>query len=359
MDTQSIKKTETEITFKDLLRQLWINKPFIIRTTAAFFIAGLIIAFSIPKEYTCSVKMAPEGARSTISSGMTDLAAIAGFDMGLEESEAVNMTLYPDVINSIPFMAEIMNIPVNVNARNPSKTLFSYLDKDLKKPWWQYLFSVPVELISKLFSPKDDKSNVELNPYKLSRKQELVINKLKERLTVEVDKRKSVILVNVTMQDPGIAALIADSLVLKLEKYIILYRTNKARLDYNFTMKMFEETKDAYYTAQQNYARFVDANKSIVLRSVLIEEDRLKNEQMLAYNVYSNLAQQTNAKKMKIQEQTPCVTIIEPARIPSGRSNMGRMSILLASTMIGFILGFGYIFFRKITIRRSVINPEV
>jgi uncharacterized protein involved in exopolysaccharide biosynthesis len=356
MDTQSAKKSEIVINIKDFINQLWIYKSFIIRTTAAFFIAGLIIAFSIPKEFSCSVKMAPEGSRSTINSSMTDLAAMAGFDVGLGESEAINMTLYPDVINSIPFITEMIMIPVNNSTGDPSKSLYNYLDKDLRKPWWQYIISVPVEMIGTILNHHDNKWDNKIDPYNLSRKQELIINTLKERLSVEVDKRKSIILVNVTMQDPKVAAIIADSLVSKLEKYIILYRTNKARHDYDFTRKMFEDTKVAYYNAQQNYARFVDANKNVVLRSVLIEEDRLKNEQMLAFNVYSNLAQQTNAKKMKIQEQTPCVTIIEPARIPSGRSNMGRMSILLASIIIGFISGFGYIFFRKIAIKRPVIN---
>ncbi len=356
MNTQSIREIEIMIAIKDLINQLWIYKTYIIRTTAAFFIAGLIIAFSIPKEYRCNVKMAPEGSRSTINSSMTDLAAMAGFDVGLEESEAINMTLYPDVINSIPFITEMILIPVNTSTGDTTKSLYDYLDKNIRKPWWQYIISSPIKLSAKIFSHQENKSVTKLDPYHLSRKEELVTNILKERLSVEVDKRKSIILVNVTMQDPKVAAIIADSLVSKLEKFIILYRTNKARHDYEFTKKMFEETKIAYYNAQKNYAQFVDANKNIVLRSVLIEEDRLKNEQMLAYNVYSNLAQQTNAKKMKIQEQTPCVTIIEPARIPSGRSNMGRMSILLASIMIGLISGFGYIFFMKISIKRSVIN---
>jgi len=234
--------------------------------------------------------------------------------------------------------------------------LYNYIDNDIKIPWWKWLLKAPFELITRIQSGKDKESPNKLDPYILTKKQELVINSFTERISITVDKRKSVVLAGVTMQDPIIAATVADSLVSKLGKYIITYKTNKARLDYEYANRMFQEAKQRYFESQQNYAQFCDENKNIILKSVLINEERLKNEEMLAYNIYSTLAQQVESSRMRVQEKTPCITIIEPARVPTRKSNMGRLSILLAFFMIGIITGFGYLYFQKLMIERAPNN---
>jgi uncharacterized protein involved in exopolysaccharide biosynthesis len=76
-----------------------------------------------------------------------------------------------------------------------------------------------------------------------------------------------------------------------------------------------------------------------VLEYVLIEQDRLKNEQSLAYNVYSTLAQQVEKARLKVQEQTPCVTVIEPARVPVRKSNTSKLTILILFGFLGALGG--------------------
>lgn len=70
---------------------------------------------------------------------------------------------------------------------------------------------------------------------------------------------------------------------------------------------------------------------------------RLQNEQQLAFGVYSQLAQQLENAKIKVQEQMPCVTIIEPASVPVNRSNMGKPTILFIFVFLGLMAGIGYV----------------
>ena len=156
-----------------------------------------------------------------------------------------------------------------------------------------------------------------INPYQLTKKQDKIFENLKKRTSIAIDKKTGVITAGITMQDPVISAVVADSLVKKLERFVIDYRTTKAKQDFDFALKMFADSKQKYFDAQQSYARYIDNNKNVVLESVLIEQERLKNEQTLTYSVYSNLAQQVEQARMKVQEQTPCVTVIEPARVPA------------------------------------------
>ena len=80
----------------------------------ACFIGGvlsIIIAFSIPKEYTSTAVLAPEMSNAGgISSSFGSLAAMAGIDLGglSGVEDAVYPELYPQIISSTPFLTELM-----------------------------------------------------------------------------------------------------------------------------------------------------------------------------------------------------------------------------------------------------------
>ena len=121
---------------------------------------------------------------------------------------------------------------------------------------------------------------------------------------------------SVTMQDAHIAACLTDSVMCRLQNYVTNYRTNKARQDFEFQKGLFERKKKEYEIAQENYAKFSDANKNIILQSYRAEQVRLENEMNLAYQVYTSVAQQLQIAEAKVQEITPVYTIVEPATIP-------------------------------------------
>lgn len=56
-----------------------------------------------------------------------------------------------------------------------------------------------------------------------------------------MDKKISMTSVTATFQNPKVAAIIADSVVKKLQEYIIDYRTFKAKEDCLYLEKLFKE----------------------------------------------------------------------------------------------------------------------
>lgn len=339
MDTQNQKSGIPQVDLSELMKQLMAGRRLIMKLTLLSAVIGVIIAFSIPREYTCSVKLAPEESKPGISGNISDLAAIAGLNIGISNEEGVNQTLFPDIVHSTPFVAGLLKMNVSEKDGGSPITLYHYLDKRIKSPWWSHIIAFPFRIMNLIRYGRSTDNASALNPYNLSYKQEEVFNSLKERITVNPDKKNGIITAGVTMQDPAVAAMVSDSLVTKLEQYMIRYRTSKANQDLEFALKVFEESRNEYYTAQKNLAGFVDRNKNIVQESVLIERKRLENEQALAYSVYSNLAQQVEMAKLKVQEKTPSFTIIEPARIPVKKSNASRLLIILAVCFFGALAG--------------------
>lgn len=110
-----------------------------------------------------------------------------------------------------------------------------------------------------------------------------------------------------------------------------------------YCTRAFEESKGQYFNAQKRYAIFVDQNKNIVKESVKIEQDRLDNEMNLAFGVYNATAQQLETAKLKVQEQTPCVTVIEPASVPLRKSKPRKMNILFGFIFLGIVGSAGYV----------------
>lgn len=89
------------------------------------------------------------------------------------------------------------------------------------------------------------------------------------------------------MQDPEVAAAVADSVVAKLQDYVTAYRTKKAAGDCEYWEKLYKEKQTEYYEAQQKYANYVDENKNLFTQRSKIEGERLQNEMNLAFQIYN------------------------------------------------------------------------
>lgn len=151
----------------------------------------------------------------------------------------------------------------------------------------------------------------------------------------------------VTMQDPLISASLTDTIMHSLQNYITDYRTNKARHDLAYMEKLYKEAKQEYMEAQEKYASFVDANQSIVLLSFRAEQERLQNEMNLAFQVYTQVAQQLQMAKAKVQEITPVYTVVQPATVPLNAAKPSKMLILVAFVFLAGVISVGWILFVK------------
>ena len=186
---------------------------------------SIIIAFSIPKEYTSTVVMAPEfSSGASASSGLSALASMAGFNIGgMSGSEdALYPELYPQIISSTPFLCDLMSLQVENKDGDLSTTLYKYLDKHQKKTWWSKAIKAPIKMVKRMIGPNVVDTIMPTNgaDMNLTRKQYLLLQALNDKIAVSVDKGNFVITLNVTMQDPKIAAYVASVVADKLQEYI-------------------------------------------------------------------------------------------------------------------------------------------
>ena len=326
---------EVEIDLMDLLRKIIGIRKKIYKAAGIGLIIGVIVAISIPKQYTVEVTLSPEMGNNK-EGGLSGLAASflgSGVTMG-DGTDALNASLSADIVSSTPFLLELsaMDIPVT---KNEVMTLNTYLDEETS-PWWSYVIGFPGMVIGgvkSLFTEEDEIASFDKTSQgaiELSKKESKKIAALKKMITASVDKKTSMTSVTATFQAPKVAAVVADSVVKKLQEYIIDYRTFKAKEDCIYLEKLFKERQQEYYAAQKKYADYLDSHDNLILQSVRAEQERLQNDMSLAYQVYSQVAGQLQVARAKVQEEKPVFAIVEPAVVPLEPSGTSRKVYVLA-----------------------------
>ena len=344
---------EIEIDLIDLLRKVIGIRKKIYKAAGIGLIIGVIVAVSIPKQYTVEVTLSPEMGNNK-GGGLSGLAASflgSGISMG-DGTDALNASLSADIVSSTPFLLELSNMKVPVSG-SEEITLSSYLNEE-SSPWWSYVIGLPGMVIGgvkSLFIEDEDETifsdKASQGAIELSKKESKKIETLKKMIIASVDKKTSMTTVSVTLQSPKVAAVVADSVVKKLQEYIIDYRTSKSKEDCLYLEKLFKERQQEYYAAQKKYADYMDSHDNIILQSVRAEQERLQNDMSLAYQVYSQVASQLQVARAKVQEEKPVFAVVEPAVVPLYPSGTSRKVYVLAFIFLSVCIVISWNLFGK------------
>lgn len=332
-----------EIDFVGIITLLWDKRGIIFRNCFIGGVLSIIIAYSIPKEYTSNVSLAPEMSSGLAGMGgsLGTLASMAGVDLNLGSSDdALYPELYPQIVASTPFLCELMDMPVSGSYKKEhiSTDLYHYLRYYQREPWWVKIIGTPGRIKSRIQNNPADTvvPTLALDSRNLTRRQQTLMKSLEKKISINVDKGTNVIALGVTMQDPVIAADVVQAVSENLQKYIADYRSAKARKDLDYISHLYLESQQKYIDAQQKYARYADQHQGLVKMQYQAEIDRLSNEQDLAFNVYNQIASQYEMSKAKVQEQTPVCVVMQPPVVPFKASSPKKLMMGLLFVFLAF-----------------------
>lgn len=327
-----------------LARRVWSDRRRLTRNCIIAIVVALVIAFSIPRRYTSQVVLAPESSKSSGFGALGSLASMAGVNMGnmTGNDDAIYPELYPQIVGSTVFMAELYAMNVKSGDGEINASLFDYMREHQRKAWWMYIVELPLKL-KEMLTPKQGGASVpeEVTYYSYSQTETNVINKLNKLISCSVDVGNEVVTISATMQDATIAAQVADRVASLLQEYVTKYRTGKCIKDYEYSSKLYDEAKAEYDKKQKAYAAYADRHAlGTITHSASIEENRLRDEMELAYSLFTQMAQQKEIAKAKVQERTPVFSVMQPAVVPRLPSAPQKMFMLIC---ILFLVFFGHI----------------
>lgn len=320
---------------------IWHQRSDVLKIAFLFAVIGVIAALVSPVEFTSEVQVLPElQARSAMNlKRFGALAELAGINLeGVSNTEAVRPDLYPDVLKSTPFMLHLLGQPVHTVDQQRYATLTAFLAA--RSSWLDRLLNKEPVAVPKAGSDRQT--------LHLTREQELLIKDTKERILSDLDKQSGVIIIKVKMPDAEVAAQVGQIAIDYLTRYVIHYRTEKTREDLKFLSERFREARKRYDRAMVNLSAYKDQHRYMVTQLGTIEERRLQAEFDLAQGLYSNITQQYEQTRIKIQEETPILKVLEPAQVPTKRSEPRRTIMVILYTFIGGFVGIGLTLVRNI-----------
>ena len=331
---------EPEIDIMEMISKLWKKRSMIIKWCIGGAIIGLIAGFSIPKTYTAGVTLAPELQQRT-SSGVSSIASMMGVNLN-NSIDAISVEMFPDVVHSTPFIVELFDLPVTFERKGEviTTTLVDYMKEYQKAPWWSSVIKLPFKVLGwviDLVTPDKEENETTdsvLDPANLPRKERSVVKYFSNNILINVDKKTNKTQMSLQMQDPLVVATVMEAVTENLKKYMSTYRTSKARQDVENLQVICKQRQSDYYKAQQAYAKYIDANKNVILQSANAERERLQQEMNLAYQVYSQVATQLEGARIQTEQAKPVFVIIDPVIVPIRKTSPSKAKLLMIFTFL-------------------------
>ena len=343
---------ELEIDWMGILSKLLKHWKQIVLIGFIFGCLGVVSALMMKRQYNVTMTLAPESQGRT--GNISSITSMLGLGGSVSSGpDAMNISLFPEICQSTPFLASLLDVPLTsyVSEKQleagvkPMQTTvykhFSGEDKP-KKGLAKWLHREPKDL--KPYTGVED-------PTELTPRQAAVVRALGQSISASVDKKTGITTISVITDDRLMSKQLADTVCNRLQAYITAYRTKKATADYEYYVMLADEAHDELVRAQAAYARSVDYDRSVILQSATAQKDRLREEVTLANQIYSQMAQQRELARAKIQEEKPVYAVVQPAVLPQAPMNSRAKRVLIWGFVGGFLAvawyGFGADFWKK------------
>lgn len=335
MEENNNNKQLEVINLRELIKKIWAGRKTFVKPLGIVFVVACIYIFSLPRYYATDAKLAPEMGSSMSGGTLGTIASAFGFDFGdMQTTDAITPLLYPDLMEDNAFVAKLFNVKVENYDGDIKATYYDYLKKHQKKVWWQGVTG----WVKDLFKSKSKGGHgKEFNPYTLSENDNNLMEKIRNNITLSVDKKTGVISINVKDQDQLICKTLTDSIMNILQAYITDYRTSKARTDYEYYKKLAAEAKHEYEKTRQLYGSMADASTKVALRSVELKMEDMENDMQMKFNTYQTINAQLQAANAKVQERTPVFSVLKGAAIPLRPAGPKRKIFVAAMLILAFL----------------------
>ena len=349
--------SKDEIDIVALIKTLWNGRKIIIWCIAIFAAIGLFVAFTSPNVYTASTIMVPQvQSKSGSLGGLGGLAAMAGInlnDMG-SGTQDLSPIVYPEIVKSYPFQKEIIHSPLKWSSIDKPMSIAEYAKQYSKpnalsilKKFTIGLPGVVISLFTKGKSTTDGAEGVYDSLFPITVSERALCDALSGTLSLKVDSKSGYLTLSAMGPEPLMTAQLADKAQRLLQSKVTAYRINKALQNLTFIQDRYNEKENEFEAAQDRLARFRDRNLNMASNIAKTEEERLQSQYQLAFSVFSELAKQLEGAKIKIKEDTPVFSIIQPVSVPDTKTKPKRLRSLVVFLFIGGISGSGLVFLRN------------
>ena len=340
-----------EIDLIELFKKIYVSKKFIFKTVIFAALFGVIFALNQPNQFTSSTTFIPQlsSGVKTGGSSLSGLASLAGINIGsMESSSEFPPTLYPQVVNGVPFRLDLLSNEIKIN--NKVVLVRDYFLE--KKSSFNIIGTIKkytIGLPSLILSSFKDESEIldESIIYSVTQEDKALFELINNNLSLSINEKEGFITISFTDSNKNVAAQITQIAQNLLQQKIIEFKNMSSKEMLDFALKQYFEKKDSYEKLQDERALFVDKNINISSSLFQNKLSRLDSEVNILESIVQQLASQVEQAKLQVNKDTPVFTTIQPVTIPYERSAPKRSLIVIVFAFLGLILSSGFVLVKE------------
>ena len=215
----------------DVCRSHW--RTYAVAVAAAIILA-LAICASIPKSYSAQVKIANEKEETDLLLGLNSFASWAKTALGDQEG-----LRQPEVYSMLVPTKEFAEEMAHKRIEPLHTDYYHHILDHHRTPWWESLIAPALE------------------------DHERVIDIIQHSIRSKVSPKDKTTIIQATDQDPVVAALMADSARVLLQRHMADYARDRAHRDLEQAAVKLNQENERFVAARNEYARFRDTHNDL------------------------------------------------------------------------------------------------
>jgi uncharacterized protein involved in exopolysaccharide biosynthesis len=315
-----------DVSLFDALNALLRFRTTIVTLTVCVTAAMIAFAFLRPRTYTSTSSFVPEATRAQTS--LSGLAAQFGVSVPTQQSTESSQ-FYVDLLRSKSVLEAAVETPYTFETeRGPvTKTLVQVYDP-----------SKPTAVL----------------------RREAAAKQLNRSLATSISPKTDVITLRVSAPDPRLAQQVNVRLLALLSNFNMNKRQSRAREERRFSEQRLLDAKTELRVAEDRLQIFLERNRSVTNAPALaFQEDRLRADLLVLRQLVTLLQQTAEQARMDAVRDTPVLTVVEPADIPTRADSRGLLKFGLLGVFLGGALGVGLALARNVLERTgTATSPE-
>jgi uncharacterized protein involved in exopolysaccharide biosynthesis len=349
---QDIEVADDEIDLTELIKKIWDRRTFIVKTVLVCMCIGLVVALLTPKEYTASVVFVPQtSSGNSGGSGLGGLASLAGINLGGAggDGQEIGPELYPKLASDVKFKKSLINAPIHPEGSADSVTYAQYY-QEIYKPGAlilikKYTIGLPGLILKAVRgeSRETRSSDSDSNLIFISEQELESFKVLESQLNILSNKKEGYVEISFTMPEPVLAAEMALAAQRQLQEEVIAFRIRNAQEQLEFAEKQYLEKQQEFNAIHARLAAFRDRNRNMASSFGESEEQKLEAEFSLKVSIYTEMAKQLEQAKLQVKKDTPVFSNIQSVSVPTQKSSISGLIILIVSVFIGIFVALAWI----------------
>jgi len=307
-----------DITLLDLGTVLVRHWRMVLGLPVVAGIAALLISFAMRPSFSANTTFVPEaGPNSRLPAGLAGLAGQFGLSIGADASRSPRF--YADVLKSREVLERVLRS--------------HYADP---RPTAQHGDSI---LLLDLLELRGRSAADSLSKG---------VRRLRNLISTQIDNQTSIVRLTVDSRYPDLAAGMANRLITYLNDFNAQTRQSQARERRKFVEQRVTSAELELRAAEGTLRSFLERNRSWQQSPQLVfEEGRLRRQVDIRQEVYLTLTREYETARIEEVNDTPVITVIDPAVPPQLRSSPRRSLLVGLGIILGAVLGVFVAFGRE------------